>query len=216
MGMLVWNGSYEDFIKSIERAAEVYKEAVFNVAKEKADKAIAETYREFGQYQRQIIIDIFNNAVDQFYTSYKPDFYEREYGLYDVLNLEYDDRGLIFTGNNNRGIFDEGKMHGDRKGGDLFNKVFIQGWHGGAESSYRGDHPEPGIPYYRKPVGYYTYWGRRSVQTKSPYDIINEGLEYGAVPNMRAKLQAILDKKCKQAENEILKEVKILQKNIFG
>lgn len=216
MGMLIRNGSVADFFRSIEEAAKVYQESVFKIAKEEADKAVAKTYTEFGQYQAQMITKIFNDAVNQFYAAYTPNFYDRHDGLYDVLDMTYDQRGIVITGDGNKLLFNKSEMHGDRRGGDLFNKVFIEGWHGGAESSYRGDHPESGVPYYRKPVGYYKYWGRRAVQTESPYHIINEALEIVEVPNMTAQLQSILDKNAKIAEIEIVKKIKILQQEIFG
>ena len=216
--MLIRNGSVADFFSSIEAAAKVYRESLFKVAKEEADKAVETTYTEFGQYQAQIITKIFNDAVNQFYADYKPipGGYTRQYGLRDVLDIAYDHSGVVITGHDNRLLFDENEMHRDRKGGDLFHKVFMEGWHGGAESSRNGDHPEPGIPYYRTPVDSYRYWGGKAVRTESPYHIINEALEVAEVPSMTAQLQSILDKNAKIAEMEIVKKIKILQQEIFG
>lgn len=218
MGLLTQNGSFSDFLKSIERAKEVYREEAIKIIKEENNRAYTDTYADFGQYQTQVITKIFNDAVNQFYADYKPIpcGYERQYGLRDVLEIAYDQRGIVITGNDNRLIFDENKMHGDRRGGDLFNKVFVEGWHGGAESSYRGDHPEPGTPYYRKPIGSYRYWGGKAVKTESPYHIINEALEVGEVPNMRAKLKSIFDKHLQMATERIIKRGKKLQQEIFG
>lgn len=217
MGMLVWNGSFADFIKSVEEATKIYQKMGMKIIKEEDDKAFADTYADFGQYQTQIITEIFNNAVNQFYADYTPipGGYDRQYGLRDVLNIAYDQRGIVITGNDNRLLFDEMEMHGDRKGGDLFNKVFIEGWHGGAESSCRGDHPETGVPYYRTPIGFYKYWGGKAVKTESPYHIINEALEVGEVPNMRTKLKVILDKHLQSATERIIKRGRALQQEIF-
>lgn len=215
MGMISWNGSFESLIDSVERAAKVYQEKGMKIVKEEYAKAIKDTYEEFGRYQEMIIEEIFNNAVNQFYTSYTPDFYDRTRGLYDVLDLIIDKRGIVLTGMDNMLLFDRDKMHGDRKGGDLFHKVFIEGWHGGAESSYRGDHPESGTPYYRKPYRYYTQWGKRAKRTESPYQIINQELEVGSVPIMQARLQQILEDNVSIAERRMKNRVRALQRELF-
>lgn len=215
MGRIVWNGSFADLIKSVEDAAKVYKERGEQIVKEENTEAFADAWEDFGQYQRQIITEIFNRAVNQFYAEYTPKFYDRQYGLRDVLDIAYDHRGVVITGHDNRLLFDENEMHGDRKGGDLFNKVFIEGWHGGAESSRNGDHPEPGTPYYRKPVGSYRYWGGKAEKTESPYHIINEALEVGEKPNIRAALISIFNKHLRWANNRIAKRVDVLKQEIF-
>lgn len=218
MGRIVWNGSFADLVKSVEDAAKVYKERGEQIVKEENAEAFANAWKDFGQYQRQIITEIFNRAVNQFYADYKPipGGYERQYGLRDVLDIAYDYRGTVITGHDNRLLFDENEMHGDRRGGDLFNKVFIEGWHGGAEDSRNGDHPDPGTPYYRTPVGSYRYWGGKAVKTESPYHIINEALEVGEKPNIRAALISIFNKHLRLANNRIAKRVDALKQEIFG
>ena len=148
-------------------------------------KAMDEASMEFGQYQQSKITELFNNAVSYFYNQYEPVFYKRQGdpntlsgGLYDVLSLKVDEFGQVEY-DSPFDLIDEDRMHKDREGNSLFQKVFMQGWHGGAESIAEskvgtwGAHPNPGVPYYRTPHPKYARWGERAKQSVSPWTTFN-------------------------------------------
>ena len=158
-----------------------YKKKVERVCENEFSKEIIKTYREIITWHSERIQDIFNDAVDTFYSSYEPNLYNRRGdpsshsgGLYELLSIRTDEDGTgILMGKNYMGLFDESRMHGDRHGGSLFNKVFVEGWHGGAESGQ--GHPKPGTPYWRSPAPDYTKWykpAKRAKKNERAYSII--------------------------------------------
>lgn len=136
-----------------------------------------EGYKEFGMAQQNAITSIFEHGVQQFYNAYTPIEYSRTGGLFKVLQMRTDENGVVQSEDEKHmDLYDPSRMHKDRKGGDLFDKVFVHGWHGGAASGPY--HPYPGAPYYRtyNDWGRYGAWGRRAYQSKAPADIIHEEL----------------------------------------
>lgn len=184
---------------------------------ERTSIAMDNAMREFGVYQKNKITEIFNNAVDKWYLSYTPSMYERTYGLYDVLSLKYNENGTVFIDDNYRSLFDPSLMHKDRHGGDLFEKVFIEGWHGGAESGE--DHPEIGarmgigIPYYRTPP-HWTEWSRRARKTKSAYKIICEDINSIYGTEMFDMFKKISQKHNDIAVEMVIKNIPYIKKQI--
>lgn len=198
-------------------------------------KAVDSAMKEFGVYQQQKITQIFNSAVQEFYDAYTPKEYNRTYGLYDVLDLKTDSRGMVITSANGYlDLFDSSSLHGDRSGGDLFQKVFMEGWHGGAESiasgkaAVWGNHPSPGTPYYRR-SGFVTYpnstakrwhkygkWGRVAVRTKSPYKIIEERLSAAEQAEMFSKFDEVVRKHNDRAVEKVKQSIKTFQTEIYG
>lgn len=151
-------------------------------------KAMDNASMEFGQYQRSKITDLFNNAVSYFYNQYSPEFYERQGdpdtlsgGLYELLSLQTDEFGQVLY-DDPMDMIDANRLHGDRRGNSLFKKVFLQGWHGGAEGidtskiDQWGAHPNPGTPYYRTPHPIYSRWGEKAVRSTSPWVIFNQSV----------------------------------------
>lgn len=194
---------------------------------------IEKTYSDFGAYQRERIQQIFDSAVSSFYNSYSPSQYNRTYGLYDVLDISYDRYGRVMY-EDVKDLLDPSKMHTDRKGGDLFNKVFMEGWHGGAEAIYSneeiwGSHPSSsGVPYYRKP-GLITLpngtkvwhrwgrWGRKSVRTIAPAVTMYNELLLAERGDMHSKLLEIVTRYNNEAMDKIHREViPRLRKEIFN
>lgn len=198
-------------------------------------KAVDSAMKEFGVYQQQKITQIFNSAVQEFYDAYTPKEYNRTYGLYDVLDLKTDSHGMVITSANGYlDLFDSSSLHGDRSGGDLFQKVFMEGWHGGAESiasgkaAVWGSHPSPGTPYYRR-SGFVTYpnsttkkwhkygkWGRVAVRTESPYKIIEERLSAAEQAEMFAKFDEVVRKHNDRAVEKVKQSIKTFQTEIYG
>ena len=182
-------GKYSDIDAMADRMKsnlEMEAELILEALNERTSKAMDDAMVEFGEYQKEKITEIFNEAVDRFYSAYSvvENGYQRqgnpakhEGGLYEVLEIQLDDDGTVYMGNTGEDyttLFDQSKMHKDRHGGDLFNKVFMSGWHGGAES---GDgHPQNGTPYWRTPIPIYSRWGRKARKTTSPYTMIARDL----------------------------------------
>ena len=185
----------DEIMDEMDRKIQQWCDYTLKRLNEETSKAMDAAYKDFGIYQQRVITEIFWGAVDQFYSDYTPSEYQRTYGLFDVLDLDsnLDEYGMVVTGVKGFGdLFDATKMHKDRKGNDLFDKVFMHGWHGGAENintgaaAIWGNHPSPGIPYYRT-YGWVQYpnsskkrwhrygsWGQKAIQTKPPYKIFKE------------------------------------------
>ena len=182
-------------------------------ADELTEKTMETVITEYSEYQEDEITTIFNDAVTAFYNDYSPGLYTREGnvssqsgGLYSILEFKRDTDGSLLydTTHDIEDILNSDNMHSDRSGGSLYNKVFVQGWHGGAESG--PDHPNSGTPYYREPHPYYTRWGNPAAKSTSPYSAISENL---AKSNGRfdTKYNDILKKHNKELVDAIQTEV---------
>jgi len=143
-----------------------YMKACEKYANEQFAKEDLITLKEIAKYQNAEITRIFNEVINEFYSSYTPALYDRQYGLYDLLDLPSDSQ--YFTYDSIDDLVNPDKLHGDRSGGSLYHKIFEEGWHGGAESGPK--HPSPGTPRYRIPPPNYPRWGRIAKQTTPPYD----------------------------------------------
>ncbi len=209
---------YDDFYDKLTTLANRVLDEMNKASKDTVEK----TYAEFGMYQRDRIRQIFNDAVGNFYAAYTPTQYDRTYGLYDVLNISYDRYGRVMY-DEVLDLLEPSRMHTDRKGGDLFQKVFMEGWHGGAErigasEEIWGAHPSPGVPYYRKP-GFITLpdgtrkwhkwgkWGRRSVRTVAPATMMYNELLVAESGYLHNKLLEIVNRYNDEAMDRIHKEV---------
>lgn len=197
---------FDDFYKKVE----LFGRRILNEANKLSKGVIERTRIDFGFYQRDKIEQLFNEAVNKFYSSYTPSQYERTWGLYDVLNISQNGYGEVIY-DDVIDLLDPSRLHTDRKGGDLFEKVFMHGWHGGAEAIYSneelwGSHPSTsGVPYYRKP-GFITLpngakvwhrwgqWGKRAVQTIAPAEILYNSLVSSEYGEMRKKAEEIFRK----------------------
>lgn len=210
-------------------------ERTLEALNEETDRAMDDAMKEFGIYQQQKITEIFKNAVAEFYSAYTPKSYDRTKGLYNVLDLHTDEHGMVITGvNGYQDLFDASQMHGDRNGGDLFNKVFMEGWHGGAESIAEskadtwGTHPAQGTPHYRRPgfvrypnstkVKWHKYgkWGKAAVQTKAPYTIIEENLKAAEGAEIFEKFKEISQRHNDKAIEKVKREIARFHSEIYG
>lgn len=217
------------FIASFDRKIQELKELCLDVVHEEMDKEVPIGMEEFGQYQAKWIEDTFRQAVGTFYSSYDPGDYKRKYGLYEVLDLKYNENGTVkFTEPGYDDLYDGSKMHANRSGGNnLFNDVFIEGYHGGARSinanaaKIWGQHPNPGVPYYRK-HGFvklpgskkrkfikYGLWGSPAIPTDSPYSLIADEIDRAAGGEIFEEFKRIMDK---HAEKWIKASQKRIQK----
>lgn len=129
--------------------------------------------KEFGEIQIKLYEGAFDKAIQAFYDDYEPDFYKRRYSLFRAWRAIPDDDGSIVgtvPTDDGWGIDEEllvsANIIGERTGAgmrsglgtaELFNQAFIEGWHGGAKkignvkAKTWGEHPFPGVPYYRRP-----------------------------------------------------------------
>ena len=188
--------SYERFME----ASTIFLRRVVRIWKYEEGRANRNLEHEFRKYQREKIEIMFMEAVNEFYNSYSPNTYVRQYGLLDVLSLQIDENGEIARdGNTDQEIinkmFNPSAMHKDRHGGDLFNKVFVQGWHGGAESGT--GHPHSGVPYYRTPYPYFSHWGNMAVKTASPFELLKAKVA-SAETDFDIKYDQIAEKRTKE------------------
>lgn len=170
-------------VRESQRARKKRIEEAFNKAVKSGSKIMVGEYRD-------IISDIFKEAVNNFY-EYHQRYYKRTNSLYNILEFNEDDgrASVEYTLN-------ESKMTTTRGGGSLYEQVFVEGWHGGAKKgnvtrfksgkragmTIRTPHPDPGTPYWRKPRDSYTYWfskedGPAARTTPSPYDMFTTNVE---------------------------------------
>lgn len=150
--------------RAFERRMNLIKERLEPQIKAELKKAAI----EFIPIAEADLKTLFKDAVDNFYTSYNPKYYQRNKSLYDIFVITRDTNGMGFDME-----FDPAKMTGFRngyKGEDgLYQQVFIKGWHGGAGSG--PGHPNPGVPYWRTPLNIWTRWGKEaSISSPSPYE----------------------------------------------
>ena len=195
--------------------------------KEEIEKEVKIGLQEFGTWQRTNIKELFESSVNTFYGAYSPKYYKRKgsNNLRSVLDLKPDDMGILDLDKDNehRGLYNEDKLHPDRNGGSLFEKVFVEGYHGGAEgissaaAEYWGAHPNPGTPYYRR-GGYvktkegtgfyhpYAKWGRPAVKTKSIYKMMIEGIStLNDVEEFKTTITSHVDAATKRIKDDMSK-----------
>lgn len=126
------------------------------------DKANASTIKEILPKYTKDIEDTFKGAAMEWYGHYTPEYYSRNHSLYNLVRITSN----IQTGEFKVEISDD-EMTKDRHGGSLFDKVVVQGWHGGAPD-------ESGVIRYRAPYPTYTHWGRPAVRTTSALELFDQ------------------------------------------
>ncbi len=199
------------------------------------EAAMEEAYVEFGEYQKEEITKIFNRAVEEFYNAYTPTTYDRQNGLYDLLDIKTNDRGMVIAnGPNYDELYNPDRLDSHRSSADnLYQTVFQEGWHGGAKTiddgktDIWGRHPSPGVAYYRKPgwVKYpgnekkewhrYGKWGRRAVRTEAPYYMISRELRAIEGTEMFAKFKEISNKHNEAAMQRVNAKIPQLMEEIL-
>lgn len=177
-------------------------------------------YKEFGAYQASRIEALFHEAVQEFYDSYSPSMYQRQFGLFDLLDMHMDEHGVIDYDSVDD-LIDPDKLHSDRSGGSLYDKVFVQGWHGGAEDG--PGHPSPGTPYYRTPIQiertgeiFYPHWSRPAAKSTPPYQTFRQLLSSAEAGEMYAEFKAISDRHNDIAMEKVRKKVDQISRKYYG
>lgn len=148
----------------------------------------AEILREFGVFQKKKLEEFFRNSVREFYADYTPHFYGRKLGLYQTMDIQFNEDGYV-DDDDVGSLYDASKMHSGRggySGAALFEKTFVEGYHGGAESG--PGHPSPGTPYYR----WHCEWTRPAIKTTSPKELFENSVDGlgGTVMDTRLKIIA--------------------------
>lgn len=231
--------SLSDYIQRVIDNQDVFIKRVTDEWNKESAKTIKKMKKHIGEYKTQEIERIFNDSVTEFYDAYPPLYYQRKGntssktgGLYDVLKIRTDEDGMVIA-NDYIDLFDPNSMHKDRKGNDLFTKVFMEGWHGGAENIHRhadiwGQHPSPGTPYYRT-GGFvkwfsgsnryvwrrYGKWGRKAKQTKSPYILITAELDRAQEHEMKQEVEKIVQEDFSELAKNMTQKALQIEKEVF-
>lgn len=139
-------------------------------------------------------------AIDHYYESYDPEYYERTGDLYKVFSVEITDESISLTYN-----YRSLRNHDILLRKYIFDYMFLQGYHGGAISGY--GHPAEGIPWYRgtpKGSNKFAFWTTPAVQTDSPYeemeansqkyiDDVNERYQHTIVEPLQRSIHGMLE-----------------------
>ena len=224
----------EYMINDINSKRILWKQRASEAANRRFEATAKDVYREFGEFQRAKIANIFHEAIESFYAAYTPHVYKRTYSLYKLLEMSLDERGIVEY-DSALDLVDREKMHLDRSGNNsLFDTVFLEGWHGGAKSispqkeSTWGEHPSTGTPYYRargmvqypdnpRPKMHrYGRWGRVAFRSKAPYEIFSEALDDAEENDLAQMFQEISqknwDKLCENLQSDLTK----IKREIYG
>ena len=111
-----------------------------------ADRAIEQTDRELIDQIEEELKTMYRNIIEEWYAGYSPEFYQRSYSLYDLLEFQRDGGNLSWE------FVPENITPFERGGGaeGAYEHAFRYGWHGGATGTdKRGEHRS--VPSYRKP-----------------------------------------------------------------
>ena len=174
---------------------------------------------EFGEYQQKRISEIFTSAVDRFYASYDPFYYQRAHSLYDLLDIHGKNvYGILededITEDN---LFDKSVVTPFERGGGaegLYELVFKHGYHGGAKGTDANEEKRSRMSY-RTPYPHFKHWGRYAKKAKkSPYDEIMSGIE-DADDDIYAEFKRIADKHTNIMTQRILEEQKKIVAELF-
>lgn len=227
-------GRWSELADDLDRQYRDLIDGAVDLINKELDIADRDGYTEYGAVEQQKIKEIFRKAVYDWYGAYTPTQYQRRYDMYDVLDEKTDEYGMAITeASGYVDMFDERKMGPDRHGNSLFDKVFMEGWHGGAEgidgskAGTWGSHPSPGTPYYRKggliPLvngrliwHKYGKWGRKAVKTTSPASMFAERFSEADAGELEDAFINIMDKHYDKAEERIQTGLDALSDRIFG
>ena len=225
-------GRYADAAREIKSAVSELVERLTDIVNEELDTAEEDAYKEYGEYETRRVREIFNEAVTEFYDAYPAGDGELTYsrngnpesetgGLYNILEITQDEYGMVVTeAAGYTDLFNPDKMHAGREGGGLdggglYEKVFIQGWHGGAAGT---DHNNKTVstPHYRVPKGYYTYWGRKATRTTPPASIFAKNYQKADSKELQNEFDRLIEEHEDKANERIARRQKDLEDELFG
>ncbi|MBT9788645.1 hypothetical protein GPK90_04700 [Clostridium sp. MCC344] len=103
-------------------------------AKEAVKEAQKKSFSEYFTVAEKKIKNIYKETIDDFYSSYPNPFYQRRGSLYNLIKTKKTDDYLS--------IWFEPSLISYRNGyageDGLYDQIFRQGWHGGADVKHRG------------------------------------------------------------------------------
>lgn len=155
---------------------------------------------------------LFMESVNKFYSSYTPHLYRRKKDLKNAYKITTKKDGTF--------IFDVDSTYMKKQhraeNEFIFENSFMEGYHGGAKTidddkiPEWGKHPNPGIPYYRKPVPSqcdegqipYSKWGKKAKKTDPPYEYLANKWNKWIRDEYEDEKRKILIKVIKQYLNE--------------
>lgn len=172
----------DEAVAAMDQFVDEWVEEDIKLIKNVSAVALKKADKEISAYQKAEIQRVYDVAIKRFYEDYRPHVYKRTESLYDLIEIRaFDDTNEV------EWDYDPTKMVSTRRGMSggkeyLFDTVFGQGWHGGADkiapwkvARYKA-HPSPGVPYYRTPPKgkrRYTKWTKHPAEraAKSPYEM---------------------------------------------
>ena len=180
---------------------------------------LAEISEKYAEELREKLNIIAESTIEDFYDDYIPSGYRRIYDIYNTykIDVELDQFEIVWDIDYSP---DYMKYHDGLKE-YLFDIVFMQGWHGGADKG--SGHPEPGTPWYRnlaminKSGEYYEdydpsiFWLRRAEHSAAPYEVVTAKVdEYTDVWERQyiGEIRDFLKKKLKEFRVILLKKSK--------
>lgn len=183
------------------------------VCKQITQMKLKELKHAFNQVKRR--------AVRAWYSSYQPKYYARKLDLYKIPHFDIEGETVSIE-------FDENNMTKWHRVSNqyIYENSFVKGYHGGADDFkakkpkpfYDAPHPDPGVPYWRRPqeapwpprqvspdfdpaldpTPYkYRYWGAKAARSTSAYDMIKSMFD--------EEVQIITDKYQEIANEMVLK-----------
>ena len=119
-----------------------YYDAMIRKLKKKAEESIRQimpaVWADYFRFAEQSIKVMFKDVVKDFYADYTPIIYDRNYGLFDLLETEVTSEQLSVRTNP---LNMTGYRNGYKGDSGLYDLVFRHGWHGGADHGARPGRP---------------------------------------------------------------------------
>ncbi len=241
-------GRFADIADEISMNTKQLVDELLKAVNEELDEADKNTYTEYAAIESKKIKEIFDNAVTEFYNDYPNPKYKRRGdpgsksgGLYDVFDSNYakDEYGIFDDESDPwfNTLFNGASLLGDPErdydGEPLFQKVFMEGWHGGAESIAKGKtrmwrpHPSPGTPYYRArglvhyPRGIvkwhkYGKWGLKAKKSEAPYETFKKAFRTANDGELEQEFIRLDDKNFELAMERFQRRQEEIEDRIFG
>lgn len=160
-------------IERVKKNFELFQKDLKHILDEESKRQNELAMREFSAIHAARVEELFKDSVTEWYDAYTPSKYRRRGntssgtgGLYEIFKTNVNADG-DFDYDSVESLYNPNGMHKDRKGGDLYQKVFIQGWHGG------GGWP----PRYRLPYRKYYRWGSIAYKSEPADQIFRRSLD---------------------------------------
>ncbi len=215
--MSVDTSAFDQLEREFEDRCKQWQERTLAAGQEMIPGLKEKVFREFGEYQQKEVTRLFKEAVKQFYDSYDPDFYPRSRSLYNALNLEPDEYGIIDEQIDSDSLFSaEGVTPFERGGGSqgLYEHVVMEGWHGGATGTDKRVKTRE-VPSYRAPYDRYSRWGHVAFRTMPPHDLaMNSIRKHETV--MDSEYESIATKHCAEINEKWQKKADEIAAEIFS